>query len=95
MRHKHYLLMQDAEDGHTGLHQEFPVAIEEAANSRPPVGFLEHHTRLIVARDDPASVDRVPGDERKPSALRRRVSTHLQAPGGVLQEHCLAALLDE
>jgi hypothetical protein len=87
--------MQDAEDGDAGLHQELPVASEKAAGARRPIGFLKHQASLIVARNDIAQViDRLPGERENPH-VAERVSTQLQAPGGVLQEHCLAALLDE
>ena len=88
------LAVQDTEDGDAGLHQELPVSIEKAASVRRPFGFTKHQASLSVARSDIARVDRGPGDERKPSALRKRVSTQLQAPGGVLQERHLAPLLD-
>jgi hypothetical protein len=39
-------------------------------------------------------IDRLPGERENPH-VAERVPTQLQAPGGVLQEHCLAALLDE
>jgi hypothetical protein len=87
--------VQDAEDGNAGLHQKFPVAIKEAASTRRPIGFLEHQASLIVARNDIAQViDRLPGERENPH-VAERVSTQLQAPGGVLQEYCLAALLDD
>ena len=59
--------MKDAEDGDAGLHQELPVAIEEAAYMHRPIRFPKHQASLIVARNDIAQViDRMPGERENP-----------------------------
>ena len=64
--------MKDAEDGDAGLHQELPVAIEEAAYMHRPIRFPKHQASLIVARNDIAQViDRLPGERDNPHVAER------------------------